>query len=226
MQQIKFSSKPSCVRNRILVGFYCLILPGLLTGCFTLQTSTPPRTALEQLLLSTAADRAVRDLDLSWMKGKNVYVEDKYFESYDKGYAVGAIRDQISQSGALLLDGTNKADVIVEIRSGALSENSSTLLFGIPAMTVPVPLAGPLQTPELAFFKKQKADSIGKFALFAYTRDTGEHVQSVSPGDGKAKFHLYEILGVTWERTDIPELSRHKKARSSANGTNLVQTAQ
>jgi hypothetical protein len=188
-----------------------LALTGLLTGCLTIQTSSPPRTALEQLLISTATDHAVRDFDLSWMNGKKIYIEDKYFESYDKGYAVGTIRDYISSSGALLIPTADKADFVVEIRSGALSIDSATRLFGLPSMTIPVPLSGPLSTPELAFYKSQKSDSYGKFALLVYKRDTGEHVQSYGPGGGKAKFYVFDIFGVSWKHTDIPELSPPKK---------------
>lgn len=191
-----------------------IVLVGLLSGCHSVKMSEPPRTAVEQLLLSTAADRAVKDVDLSWLKGRNVYVEEKYFESYDKGYAVSLIRQRISESGGLLMATNVNADVIVEIRSGALGMSTAETLIGIPAMGLPVPLAGALQTPELALYKSQKGDSAAKFALFAYERSSGEHIRSAGAMAGRAYFHLYKIVGISWKRTDVPELSKHPKPAS------------
>ncbi len=188
-----------------------LVLAVLLSGCYTAKVSEPPRTALEQVLLSRASDLAMQGVDLSWLNGKKIFVEEKYFDSYDKGYVISLIRQHLSQAGARLVSTNQNADVIVEIRSGGLGMNTSEMLFGIPTLTVPVPFSGPLQTPELAIYKSQKADSIGKFALFAYVRESGEFVQSVGPVSGYAHFYLYKILGIAWKKTDVPQLKSHPK---------------
>jgi hypothetical protein len=192
------------------------LFPGLLCGCYSMKTSEPPRTATEQLLLSTAADNAMRDVNLDWIKGKKTFVEEKYFDSYDKGYAIGVIREHLSQSGALFVKTDDKAEVIVEIRSGGLGMNTSDFLIGIPTLQIPIPLSGPVQTPEIAIYKSQKADSIGKFALFAYLRESGEHLRSSGPNSGYAHFHLYKIMGISWKRTDVPELRKHKQTKPDA----------
>jgi|ERR1700722_2332491 len=191
----------------------------VLSGCSTVKTTDTPRTATEQLLLSTASDHATDNFDLGWIQGKKTFVEDKYFESYDKGYVISLIRQHLSQNGALLVKTDDKADVIVEIRSGALAINSSQFLFGLPAFTLPVPLAGPLTTPEIAFYKNQKQDSIGKFALVAYMRNSGEYLQSAGPVDGYAHFHRYSAFGYGWLRTDIPELKHRPKSKGENRET-------
>jgi len=196
--------------NRLLIRTASLLLPvTLLCGCFTAKQSEPPRTATELLLLSTASDNAMKDVNLTWLRGKKIFVEEKYFEGIDKGYAISLIRDHLSSAGALLMKTDDKADVIVEIRSGGLGMNTSATLFGIPTLTIPVPLSGPLQTPEIAFYKSDKADSIGKFALYAYVRETGEHIASQGPMSGYAHFYFYKIFGIKWKRTNIPELKKH-----------------
>ncbi len=187
-----------------------LILPFGICGCRTTKDTTPARTATEQLLLSTAAERAVEDRDFAWLAGKKVFVEDKYFESYDKGNAISLIRERLSASGALLVKTDDKADTIVEIRSPALSMDSSVTLLGIPNMTVPVPLAGPLQTPEIAIYKSEVWDSIGKFALYAYERESGRYLQSANIMEGTAYLHRYKIMFISWKRTDVPELKKQK----------------
>src|ERR1700712_1524905 len=85
--------------------YRCLAVVFLLAmcGCYSAKVSEPPRTAVEQLLLSRASDLAMEDVDLSWARGKKIFVEEKYFESYDKGYAISLIREHLSQNGALLM---------------------------------------------------------------------------------------------------------------------------
>lgn len=201
---------------KVVSSVLALVFAGLVAGCHTIRETAPPRTATEELLLSTAADRAVTNEDFSWLKGKRVFLEDKYFESYDKGYVVGLIRQCLSEAGALLTATNTQAEFMVEIRSGALSINSSETLFGIPAATAPVPLTGAIQTPEVAFYKSQKDDSISKFALYAYRRESGNFVQAVGPMTGGAYFHLYKILGMSWKRTDVPELKHPPKSTHPA----------
>jgi hypothetical protein len=186
------------------------LTPLLLCGCYTARVSETPRTATEQLLLSQAAEQAMTGVDLSWLHGKKIFVEDKYFESYDKGYAVDLIREKFSKYGGLLTATNDKAEVTVEIRSGSLAMNTSSLLIGIPSISVPVPFAGYVQTPEIAFYKSEKADGIAKFALFAYARESGNYISGLGPDSGKSHFYKYKLLVINWQRTDIPELQQRR----------------
>jgi hypothetical protein len=197
--------------------FACwLACAAVLCGCRTVRESAPPRTATEQLLLSTAANNALADTRFDWLEGKKTFVEDKYFESYDKGHAIGAIRERLSASGALLVSKEEQADIVVEIRSGVLSMDNSDFLIGLPAMAVPIPLTGsPVQTPELALYKSKRADSVAKFALFAYERVTGHYLRSVNPMLGRAKLCLYKVVFISWQKTDVPELTRQHKAKAA-----------
>jgi hypothetical protein len=207
-----------CFTRMQTAGLPALLVLGLLTGCYSSRQTDPPRTATEQLLISTAADHAVRDLDTDWIKGKKTFVEEKYFEAYDKGYVISSIRQHLAESGALLMPAADKAEVIVEIRSGALSINTSSMLIGIPTVTIPVPFSGPMQTPEIAFYKKDKENSIGKLALFAYMRETGEHFQAEGPVTGYAHLRLYKAFFVSWKRTDIPQLQGKRKQKDPSGG--------
>ncbi len=186
------------------------LAPLLLCGCYTSRVSETPRTATEQLLLSRAAEQSMKGVDVSWLQGKKIFVEDKYFESYDKGYAVGVIRERLSRYGALLTATNDKADVIVEIQSGSLAMNTSSLLVGIPTVAVPLPFTGPIQTPEVAFFKSEKADGIAKFTLFAYVRESGNYISGSGPDSGKSHFYKYKFFVFSWNRTDIPELQKRR----------------
>lgn len=186
---------------------------GLLSGgCAQTLTTNPPRSATEQLLLSTATDRAIASISMSSFRGKRVYLDSTYFESYDSKYALGTIRDALSSAGAKLENDVTKSDVVVEVRSGALSIDANDTLIGIPKLGVPTPMTGALETPEMALYKSSRQYSIAKFALLAYETQSHEHMFSSGPSVGRAYNRYYKILGVIqWTGTDIPEKKKKRK---------------
>jgi len=185
------------------------------TGCLQTNMTQPPRSASEQLLLSTVADRAVRTVSLTNFANQKVFVSTNFFESYDAGYALGTIRDALSQAGALLVDHKNDADVIVEARSGALSIDRSDSVLGIPSTGVPIPLAGTVAIAEIALLKSEKQYALGKIALLAYSTHSGAHYFSSGPMVGRAHLYYYKFLGIiSYTSTDIPEQTKKKAAQS------------
>jgi hypothetical protein len=194
----------------------CSIL--LVAGCTTVKTTTTARTATEQLLISTAADHALQRTGLDMFDSRKVYLDATYFDSYDSKYVLGTIRDAISRAGAILENTASNSDIVIEARSGALAIDQSDTMFGIPSFGIPVPLAGTLQTPEVAFYKSERQRSTAKFALLAVARDTGAHVYSTGPLDGSSFDKHSRIFFIAWRRTDVPE------RRTTKQGTNEYQT--
>lgn len=187
------------------------LLAVLCAGCVQTKITEPSRSAVEQLLLSTAATRAVNSIPLDEFRGKRIYVSTNYFEGYDYKFALAALRDALSRSGARLTDEPTNAEVIVEPRSAALSVDSANSLIGIPSGSVPIPLTGTFALPEVGFYKSQKQYSISKMQLLAYTAGTGEHVLSTPPMIGRAHNHYYQILWlIKYRSTDLPERSNDK----------------
>lgn len=177
-------------------------------GCTQTRQSEPKRTAVEELLLSRAADHALANADLALLKGKKVFLQEKYFEAVDSGYVLGAVRDFMSLAGALLVDAAGDADVIVEARSGALSIDSGNSLVGIPEVPFPIPAAGTLVTPEAPLFKAERQFSVAKLALLAYDAKSRKHLFSTGTLIGKSHHHYYRILGFfRWVATELPEKS-------------------
>jgi hypothetical protein len=178
-------------------------------GCTQTILTAPQRSATEQLLLSTAADRAMTSTNFSLFNGKKVFLDASNLDSYDSKYAIGSIRDALSRSGALLVRNETNSDIVIEARSGALSIDAATTLIGVPGAGVPVPLAGAVSIPELALFKSQKQFSLAKLALLAYETHGGKHIYSSGPMIGKAYNHYYRFLGfITCTSTDIPAKHR------------------
>jgi hypothetical protein len=199
--------------NSFLIGTLFVLAAAWLGGCTTNKTTEPARSATEQLLLSTAADHALKSATrLEIFANQRVFLDATYFDGYDSKYALGAIRDALSRAGALLVDNAANCDLIVEARSGALSVDSSDELVGLPKTMVPVPLAGQLQTPEVAFYKSQTEKSVAKFALLAFVKTSRAHVYSSGPLAGTAYDISHSLFFVSWRRSDIPEKQKTERA--------------
>lgn len=199
--------------SRTRLGGTFVLLAVFLAGCSTYNMTNPPRSVTEQLLLSTAADRAIAQVSLTALVNKKIYVDGTYFDSYDPKYVLGSIRDAISRAGGLLVASASNSDIIVEARSGALSIDESSSLIGLPQTGLPIPLTGVLSIPEIALYKGDHQHAIAKLALLAYDAHNFQHVLSSGPMVGKSKNTYYKLLGfIQWTSTDIPE-KKSKKHR-------------
>ena len=183
----------------------------LVNGCAWFKLTEPPRSATEQLLLSTSADRALASADLTMFANQKVFLDTTYFDSYDPKYAIGEIRDALSRAGALLENSPTNSDIIIEARAGALSTDSSDSLIGVPSTGLPIPLAGAVSIPEIAFYKSQKQFGYAKIALLAYANQSRAHIYSSGPLVGKSYNDYRKILFVAWVRSDIPEKQKKEK---------------
>ena len=197
-----------------------VLLLGSAAGCVNKQRMTEPtRSVGEQLLFSTAIDRALLELDLEAigrLKGFKVYLSTVYLQTLDQEYLVGSLRDLLLSSGVLVVDDIAQAEMIVEVRSGANSLDSATVTACIAEdQALPNPVTGaPVALPELAFFKKQNNVSLTKVALVAYHADSREHIFSSGTLLGGAYDRHYQFLGLIRLRfTDVPELRAIKQLK-------------
>ncbi len=146
-------------------------------GCGTTKWTDTRRTATEQVLLSSAMDRAVSRLDFRALAGKDVYLDPQFIKTAtDSEYLISALRQHMLASGCVLRDKKDDADYVVEVRVGAIGTDRNELLFGVPATELPslLPLAGvPRAVPEMPFVKKTEQRGVARIALFAYNSHTG-----------------------------------------------------
>jgi hypothetical protein len=180
-----------------------------LVGCSTVRESEPARTATEELLISSAVDHALEGLRINLPAGTKVWVNADYFDGYDQKYAIGAIRDYLLHHGARLMPDRGSADVVAEIRSGALSTNSSTMLIGLPTVTLPVPTVGATQTPEVSLLKRQHKLGVAKLGITLYDAKTGALLPYSPPVPAYGLSHNtdWSVLSLFgWKRTNaMPE---------------------
>jgi hypothetical protein len=181
-------------------------------GCASPQVSHTKRTAIEQRLLSTAADAAVAQIEAPFLRGRTVFLDESRFESEDKGYVVSALRDHLNRQGAAIAANAADADVVVEVRCGAMATDGSELLIGVPKLPIPIPAVGTIQTPEVALVKQIAQSATAKVALFARDAKTGRHIASVRPHMARRYFDRWRVLFfITYNRTDLPKPSTETK---------------
>ena len=185
---------------RAIAGTFFL----LLMGCTTARESNPPRTATEQLLISTAADHAAAHILGSFPQGTKIFVDAQYCEGLDTKFTIGAIRDQLAKEGAHLVADRGSADLVVEIRSGAQSIDQSSTLFGIPSIDLPIPLAGALKFPEIALFKKAEQVGMTRIAMIGYDQKDSTYKFTLRPDDGLSHRTRWTVLiFVSWTTDDL-----------------------
>jgi hypothetical protein len=200
---IPIGQHPDMIRHIVQWIASAVLIATVVPGCTKTKTSSPQRTATEQILLSTAVDRAVRELNVSLPPGTRVFLDANRFEAYDRGYAISAIRDRFLASGAHMAESREKADVIAELRAGALSTNESESIVGIPSYSVPIPLAGDLELPELALLKQTTSRGLAKFGFTAHWTENGALAARTDPVIGVSGFDDWKLLGIGWHEGDI-----------------------
>src|SRR6185295_13795018 len=159
----------------------------LLAGCTTARSTVPLRSASEQLLISAAADRAAAQLSLGIPKGTRIFVDTRYMQGYDDGYAIAAVRTQMLKNGLMLVDDRLQAEAVVQVASGALSTDQKSLLIGVPQLTVPyIPAGNSVTVPEIALFKQAEEKGFAKFVATGYDAKTGKLLATTDPRYGFA----------------------------------------
>lgn len=169
------------MRHTLWLRLAIAVLPcAVAFGCGTTKWTDTRRTATEQVLLSSAMDRAVSQLDFRALAGKDVFLDPQFIKtSTDWEYLVSTLRQHMLASGCVLRDKKDEADYVVEVRVGAIGTDRHELLFGVPATELPslVPLAGvPRAVPEMPFVKKTEQRGVARIAMFAYNSRTGRPV--------------------------------------------------
>lgn len=170
----------------------CLAL-SFCAGCATTKTSNTARTATEQLLLSNAIDQSLNKVDFSAMYGRKVFIDPAYLDGVDKQYVHASLRHHLLYNGVHLAEAADKADVILEPRSGGIGTDTTESYYGIPGISLP---GGMFTMPEIKLVTRTNQNATAKIGLAAY--DAGE--RAIVGGGGvsiaKATHNNWNVLGI------------------------------
>lgn len=185
-----------------------LMLAVTLWGCAGCQSSVrvtdPPRSATEQFLLTVAASRAIEQLSVDALRGRQVYIDTQHFSAPEQGFVLSELRAKLLMSGVQLMPERGAAQIIMEVRSLGVGIDRSDLLVGIPSVLI---RAGgvedetgettiPLATPELALVKNVDQRGVASIAFIAYWKDTGEVVANSGPYLGLTRREDWWFIGL------------------------------
>ena len=197
-------------RHVILVWLLLAPLVPLAGGCATIRVTDPAHTATEQFLMTVAAQRAVSQLSLDGLRDRLVYIDQTYLTQQPSPqdlFLVAELRSRLLQEGVRLTLDRQTAEVVVEVRSGALGVDRLEYLLGIPATVLggggaagagATPAAGniPIATPELSILKSTKQRGFASIAIVAYRANTGELIAQSGPFVGRTVRDDFWIFGV------------------------------
>ncbi len=171
--------------------------PVLLAGCTIVRETQPAHTASEELLVSHAAEIAADKLAGALPKGKRVFVDDAHLKGDGADYMVSAIRGDCLKYGLRLAPDKGSAQIVVEVRMGAMSIDSEDTLLGIPAVNVAAPgtlTAVPI--PELSAYSRARRRGTAELTAFAYDAKTGDPLAFIGPMGGARQIEKTKILTV------------------------------
>lgn len=172
-----------------------LLVAVALGGCSSAVETLPGRTATEQLLLSHAADKAAVGFWSELKPGTSVFIEARNFNGEASDYALSALRQALLAQGGRLAPTRDKADVVCEIRQGALSMDQTNRVVGIPAITLPVTSNwNTIYVPEMSLYSRADRSGVAEFTAFAYDAKTGEPVAMGIRGEGSTQIRRHKLL--------------------------------
>ena len=152
----------------------------VVSGCGTAKVTGTARTGTEQLLLTSAWDKALHRVDFRPLTGVPVYLDTTHVTAVDQGWVVSSLRQAMLTQGVLIRPKPEQAQYILEAAVGAYGTDEDSFLVGIPQTTVPNVMPGiPSGTiPEVTLAKRSRQQAIAKMSLFAYDRASGQLVWS------------------------------------------------
>jgi hypothetical protein len=186
-----------CGTGRRHPHWACLLALGcaLVGGCATIKESDTARTGVEQLLISSAVDRALDKIDFRPIARGKIYVEEKYLDCTDKNYVLIALHQRLLQQNCTLVGKPEDSDVTLEIASGSVGTDRHDLFMGVPQ--IPLPPPSPISIPKMTLYERNKAMGTAKLAIVAY--DTKSRASVINSGSSLARtdYKNYTVVGTS-----------------------------
>lgn len=184
----------------------------LLSGC----GKTIRSDATEQLILSDAVDRSVRNIDFSPLAGRDCYLDTSYIKTtksptfVNAEYLTSSLRNQALAAGCRLVAKETDAELIIEPRVGTLGADIHDVTYGIPsnnvlsqaasvaaATTAMAPAAAPIAAiPEISIARREDQTAAAKIAVFALDAKTKLPVWQSGVSVANSSARDWWILGI------------------------------
>ncbi len=160
----------------------------------TMRSTTTARTAIEQALLSKAAERSISLMDFKSLAGKSFFLKEDKWDAVDGKYVVAQLREQLLASGLTAADKEENAELLVFPRNAAHGIDDSKFLIGIPKLPIPIPTVGTLETPELAIIGIERQRGRDRMGVEIEERKTGVLAKQTDLVSSQSRYDRWTIL--------------------------------
>jgi hypothetical protein len=189
-------NRSAASRLLVLSATLCALLH-VTSGCaFSTRVQTP-RSSWEQLLATTAIDRALEQLEWPEVDGKLVFVEiGPPGDVIDDRYLQRRIEVSLADRGAQIVSNAEAAEYVLSCLVGAIGLDINGRLFGIqgsPGGLIPFTI------PELALYKNTLRKGFAKTEIRLVERETDKVVHHSGPVEGSTyrRSRVYFFVFVT-----------------------------
>jgi hypothetical protein len=165
-----------------------------LLGCASIKQSDTSRTGIEQLLISSADDRALDKCDLHPIAGAKVFVDTQYLDCVDKNYILVALHQRLLANHCTLVTKAEDSDVTLEVGSGGVGTDHNDLFFGFPGIALPSPAT--VAIPKIAIVERDKSMGTAKIVLVAFDTKTRQPVINSGYALARSDHKFWQVLGV------------------------------
>lgn len=186
------------MRQLGFLAIFAFSLTVLASGCATAKrTGTETaRSATEQLLLSTAAERSATRMEGLDFLGVPLYLEVTGLTK-DADFAKDTVASELQARGAVIVTEVTKAMYTVKILVQAFGTDQTESFLGIPAMNAIVPI------PEIALFKRRRQTARSRLRYTVIDTRTGQTVGQAREAEGKTTSTRWTILLFAFEWSDV-----------------------
>jgi hypothetical protein len=163
------------------------------SGCATIKESDTARTGVEQLLISSAVDRALDQVDLSPLRGAKVFVDQKFLDCVDKNYVFISLNQRLLGVGATLVEKVEDGDVVLQVGSGGVGTDRQDLFVGI--SQIPLPPPSPISIPQFSLFNRTRANGTAKLRVIAFDAKTRAPIVNSGVLLARTDYKTWKALG-------------------------------
>jgi hypothetical protein len=180
----RFDCNRSAVSRLLVLCAALCVLLHIASGCaFSTRVQTP-RSSWEQLLATTAIDRALMQLEWPGVDGKSVWVEvGPPGDVLDDLYLQRSIEVVLANRGARIARNAENAEYVLSCLVGAIGLDISGRFMGLQGSQ-----GGfiPFTIPELALYKNTLRKGFAKTEIFLVDIETKKILHHSGPVEGAA----------------------------------------
>jgi hypothetical protein len=168
----------------VLFAALCSLLHGA-SGCAFHNQVQTPRSSWEQILATTAIDRALEQLEWPEVDGKSIYVEvGPPGDVLDELYLQRSIEIALANRGAQIARNPESAKYVLTCLIGAIGLDINGRFLGLQGGSGGILL--PFMIPELPLYKNTLRRGVAKIETYLVELETKKIVHHSGPVEGSA----------------------------------------